>query len=133
MASTPPQTETQTPKDKDVPFDPSKPPSLWSTFTSLRLDDLVQSHRLPCLKNALLTGWIAGIGIGFVRYVATPKLSRSLSKSVNWGLGSFGLTAALSWEYCRYQRRLMQIQLDNMAFEVNQKRQNASSPSEPSK
>jgi hypothetical protein len=108
-------------------FDPTQGPTVSGTLQNLRFEDFLNSTRLPCLQNAFLTGWIAGLGSGVLHYLRFKRL-RSAS---NWGVVLFGLGSSLSWEYCRYQRRLMQIQLDNMAVELNQKKASSSPDSSP--
>ncbi|KAI9011134.1 hypothetical protein BC832DRAFT_529413, partial [Gaertneriomyces semiglobifer] len=80
----------------------------------LKLENVAKT---PCARQALLYGIGAGVALAATRFLAT----RRLLSSGNWGFASFGAVSMLSWEFCRYQRRVVQEQLDAMAAETHRK------------
>ncbi|KAJ3219870.1 hypothetical protein HK099_004550 [Clydaea vesicula] len=65
---------------------------------------------MPCSKKALLYGVAAGSSIGLIRFY----VSQRLRSAGHFAVFTFAGVSILSWEYCRYQRRLVQIELDKM-------------------
>ena len=119
------------PKDKDLTL-----PTLWSTLTSLTLQDFVHAPAIPCTSRSLLTGVIAGLSLGLLRFlrlsrpsVSTPPSSPLWRSAGNWGLGGFVLSSSLAWEYCRYQKRMVHMQMDYIANELKGKETPPSSSS----
>ncbi len=79
--------------------------------------------RIPCAKQALLTGVGVGLAVCGLRWAVARK---PLASATNWGvLGGVGCSLG-SWEYCRYQLQVVRLQLDQMALE--QSRGNPAAP-----
>ncbi|RKO92476.1 hypothetical protein BDK51DRAFT_12167, partial [Blyttiomyces helicus] len=69
--------------------------------------------RLPCTLQSTLQGVAGGTIVGAVRYFATGRYV----SAGNWGFSSFAGIAMISWEFCRYQRRIVQQQMDQISKE----------------
>ncbi|KAI9102445.1 hypothetical protein DFS34DRAFT_609177 [Phlyctochytrium arcticum] len=79
----------------------------------LKWDNII---KVPCSSKALLTGIATGTLIGLTRYTVKRGGLRSAG---NWGVLSFAGTSMITWEFCRYQRKVVQQQLDAMANGVS--------------
>ncbi|KAL3900501.1 MAG: hypothetical protein SGCHY_001295 [Lobulomycetales sp.] len=99
---------------KELPT--QKPESNVKTaIANIRFSDFAPSSflNLACSKKALLYGGLAGTTIGVTRFMIT----RRIKTSGNYALLAFSLVAASSWEFCRFQRRIVQEQLHRMEAE----------------
>ncbi|KAI9707556.1 MAG: hypothetical protein M1836_000517 [Candelina mexicana] len=68
---------------------------------TVQFEDFRNIHKLPCVRDSLLTGILSGFGLGGVRAV----LGASLPKASNWAVGGFCISSFVMYEYCHYQRR----------------------------
>lgn len=73
--------------------------------------------KMPCARKSLFYGLMGGLSLGIVRFYVTKQAVTAL----NWGVGSFGGISLLNWEWCRYQRRIIQLQLDAIDRETREK------------
>ncbi|KAJ1562695.1 Cytochrome c oxidase assembly protein cox20, mitochondrial [Cladochytrium tenue] len=98
--------------DFGVPFDPARPPSYADGIKSVRLQDLRLDRvaRMPCARDALLYGIGTGLAVGSARFLA----SRRPRSAGNWAIATFALTTLASWEVCRLQRRVVQVELERV-------------------
>ncbi|KAI9209553.1 uncharacterized protein BJ171DRAFT_1636 [Polychytrium aggregatum] len=93
-----------------VPFDPAKPPTTIDVLKNLKVEEFKPDNlsRLPCLKKSMLYGLAAGSSMGLVRFA----VKRSPRSAGDWAMATFAVVAVSSWEFCRFQRRLVQKQMD---------------------
>ncbi|EGF78377.1 hypothetical protein BATDEDRAFT_26999 [Batrachochytrium dendrobatidis JAM81] len=84
------------------------------TWRDFALDN---AFRLPCSAQSIVTGVAAGLAIGTVRYFTARKL-RTAS---NWGVLGFATISLCSWEFCRFQRRVVAQQMESMLIEQRQR------------
>ena len=93
------------------PFDPNQsPPTAWQIFKDIHISEYFQIFKIPCAQRSFLQGIALGSVIGGSRYI----MCRKRQSAINWGFFSFLTCCIISWEYCRYQRRLIQVQLEAM-------------------
>ncbi|KAJ3093098.1 hypothetical protein HK102_009530 [Quaeritorhiza haematococci] len=90
-----------------------KQPGVVDVIKNIKMEEFKVGNvmQLPCSKKALIYGSGAGLSIGVARYA----LTRSLKSSGNWAFIAFAAISVSSWEYCRFQRRIVQQQLRNMS------------------
>ncbi|TPX40418.1 hypothetical protein SeMB42_g06010 [Synchytrium endobioticum] len=70
-------------------------------------------RKVPCVTKSLLYGSLAGAAVGISRYVRV----RSIRSTGNWAILATGLVSIGSWEFCRFQRRLVLNQLARVTVE----------------
>ncbi|KAI9724975.1 MAG: hypothetical protein M1812_000251 [Candelaria pacifica] len=75
--------------------------SLVEAVKTVQLEDFRNIHKLPCVRDSLLTGILSGFGLGGLRAV----LGAPLPRASNWAVGGFCISAFTMYEYCHYQRR----------------------------
>ncbi|KAI8805921.1 hypothetical protein BJ742DRAFT_680601, partial [Cladochytrium replicatum] len=78
-----------------------------------RVDNMT---KMPCLQQASIYGVSAGLSIGTIRYIVT----RNLRSTGNWAFLTFGILSMASWEYCRFQRKLIQLQFEMISAANNE-------------
>ncbi|KAI0968380.1 hypothetical protein F4678DRAFT_198788 [Xylaria arbuscula] len=76
-------------------------PTIKEGFQSIKSDDFLKLHHIPCARDGLMTGIGAGAAIGAGRYFTGAKAP----KAANWAFGAFLLGSIIQWEYCQVQRR----------------------------
>ncbi|KAI0397562.1 hypothetical protein F5Y17DRAFT_348584 [Xylariaceae sp. FL0594] len=76
-------------------------PTLKDGFESIKREDFLKLHQIPCAREGLLTGIGAGAVTGVGRYLTGAKAP----KAANWAFGAFLLGSIIQWEYCQAQRR----------------------------
>ncbi|KAI0813708.1 hypothetical protein GGR55DRAFT_676642 [Xylaria sp. FL0064] len=76
-------------------------PTIKDGFQSIKSDDFLKLHHIPCAREGLMTGIGAGAVIGTGRYFIGGRAS----KAANWAFGAFLLGSIVQWEYCQAQRR----------------------------
>ncbi|TPX33359.1 hypothetical protein SmJEL517_g03724 [Synchytrium microbalum] len=83
----------------------------------IRAEELKWSNlkKVPCVQKALLYGSLAGLSVGISRYARI----RSIRSAGNWAVIATGLVSVGSWEFCRFQRRLVLDQLARTTVEDN--------------
>ncbi|KAI2462901.1 hypothetical protein F4781DRAFT_161582 [Annulohypoxylon bovei var. microspora] len=69
-------------------------------FQSIKSDDFLSVHKIPCARQGLMTGIGAGAVVGAGRYITGGRIP----KAANWAFGAFFISSAIQWEYCRAQR-----------------------------
>ncbi|KAI8806928.1 hypothetical protein BJ742DRAFT_814842 [Cladochytrium replicatum] len=72
--------------------------------------------KMPCLQQASIYGVSTGLSMGAIRYVVT----RNVRSTGNWGFLTFGIISMVSWEYCRFQRKLIQLQFEMISAANNE-------------
>ncbi|KAI8909629.1 hypothetical protein EDD86DRAFT_179494, partial [Gorgonomyces haynaldii] len=87
-------------------------PNIWDAlssfdFSSVSIDGLLQRE---CAAQALGAGFTTSLIAGLARYAVT----RSLRTTVNWTMAGFLLPSVFSWEFCRFQRREAQKQMEQL-------------------
>ncbi|KAI1371244.1 hypothetical protein F4677DRAFT_436337 [Hypoxylon crocopeplum] len=75
-------------------------PSIKDGFQSIKSDDFLSVHKIPCARQGLMTGIGAGAAVGMGRYF----IGGQVPKAANWAFGAFFLGSIIQWEYCRAQR-----------------------------
>ncbi|KND02143.1 uncharacterized protein SPPG_02636 [Spizellomyces punctatus DAOM BR117] len=100
----------------EEPRNAPRKPDLWTVAKGIKAAEfkLENVAKVPCSRKALLYGIGGGTIIATTRFFVT----RRLLSAGNWGFASFGAISMLSWEFCRYQRRVVQEQLEAMAAET---------------
>lgn len=88
-------------------------PTIWEGFQWIKWDavSLDTISEIPCAGAAILTGVFGGLLLGISRRL----VSRSNKSAINWGFGSMVVSTTISWEFCRYQRKVSQQSLAMMA------------------
>ncbi|KAI1274220.1 hypothetical protein F5Y07DRAFT_401510 [Xylaria sp. FL0933] len=76
-------------------------PTIKEGFQSIKSDDFLKLHHIPCAREGLMTGIGAGAVVGTGRYFTGARAS----KAANWAFGAFLLGSIVQWEYCQVQRR----------------------------
>ncbi|KAH7029128.1 uncharacterized protein B0I36DRAFT_128643 [Microdochium trichocladiopsis] len=75
------------------------------TFTegvqSIKSEDFLKIHKMPCARSGLMTGIAAGAVVGMGRFVFGARIG----KATNWAFGSFLLGSIVQWEVCQYHVR----------------------------
>jgi cytochrome c oxidase assembly protein subunit 20 len=131
-ATTPERSELADPIGADAAAgtegQPSKPkrPTLKDGVQSIKSDDFLRIHQIPCAREGFMTGMGAGTAVGMGRYfvggmfickeiwpyydgVYWADISSSdaanAPKAANWAFGAFLLGSVIQWEYCQVQRR----------------------------
>ncbi|RYP45822.1 hypothetical protein DL768_007875 [Monosporascus sp. mg162] len=79
-------------------------PTLKEGLQSIKADDFLNVHRIPCARQGFLTGIGTGAVVGMGRYVFGARIP----KAANWAFGAFLLGSVIQFEVCqarRYQER----------------------------
>jgi len=77
------------------------PVSFTEAVETVKIGELSEVAKYPCVRNALLQGIGAGFGAGGLRFVAGGHVFRC----VNWACGTFLAASMASYEWCQYGRR----------------------------
>ncbi|OTA98983.1 hypothetical protein M426DRAFT_325538 [Hypoxylon sp. CI-4A] len=75
-------------------------PSISEGIQSIKSDDFLNVHKIPCARQGLMTGIGAGAAVGMGRYFIGARVP----KAANWAFSAFFLGSIIQWEYCRAQR-----------------------------
>ncbi|KAI0427471.1 hypothetical protein F5Y09DRAFT_29785 [Xylaria sp. FL1042] len=97
---------TATPERSNLPGAEEQPtkqprPTIKEGFESIKSDDFLKIHHIPCAREGLMTGIGAGTVVGAGRYFTGARAP----KAANWAFGAFLLGSIVQWEYCQAQRR----------------------------
>ncbi|KAH6582572.1 hypothetical protein BASA61_008472 [Batrachochytrium salamandrivorans] len=84
------------------------------TWKDLSIDSVL---RLPCSVQSITTGIALSASVSIVRYITTRKIRTA----ANWGILSFTFTSLGSWEFCRFQRRIVARQMEALVIQQNQR------------
>ncbi|KAI0516943.1 hypothetical protein F5B22DRAFT_646288 [Xylaria bambusicola] len=76
-------------------------PTFKDGIESIKSDDFLKVHHIPCAREGLMTGIGAGAVLGMGRYFTGARAP----KAANWAFGAFLLGSIVQWEYCQAQRR----------------------------
>ncbi|KAI1136511.1 hypothetical protein F5Y05DRAFT_110592 [Hypoxylon sp. FL0543] len=91
------------PQDQAGPTEGQKSPSqptITEGIRSIKPDDILNVHKIPCARQGLMTGIGAGAVVGMGRYIIGGRVPRA----ANWAFGAFFIGSIIQWEYCRAQR-----------------------------
>ncbi|KAK9781636.1 hypothetical protein SCAR479_01507 [Seiridium cardinale] len=96
------------PEDRDgtlsnVPSDeqqPARRPTISDGIKTIKSEDFLKVHEIPCARQGLMTGIGAGFVVGFGRYLTGARIP----KAANWAAASFMLGSVIQFEVCQYQR-----------------------------
>ncbi|KAI1851331.1 hypothetical protein JX265_000435 [Neoarthrinium moseri] len=97
------------PEDRDgslasAPTSPEAPnnkrPTIADGLKTIKSDDWLKVHQIPCARQGFLTGIGAGALIGAGRYLFGARVP----KAANWAAGGFLLGSIIQWEFCQYSR-----------------------------
>ncbi|KAI8633528.1 hypothetical protein F5Y19DRAFT_244860 [Xylariaceae sp. FL1651] len=82
---------------------PNRPsrPTFREGIKSIKTDDFLRIHQIPCAREGFMTGIGAGAAVGMGRYFVGATAPRA----ANWAFGAFLLGSVIQWEYCQAQRR----------------------------
>ncbi|KAI8963445.1 hypothetical protein F5Y11DRAFT_346428 [Daldinia sp. FL1419] len=75
-------------------------PTIKEAFQTIKSDDFLNVHKIPCARQGLMTGIGSGAAIGMGRFF----IGGTIPKATNWAFGAFFLGSIIQWEYCRIQR-----------------------------
>ncbi|KAI3331028.1 hypothetical protein F4824DRAFT_504439 [Ustulina deusta] len=76
-------------------------PTFKEGFQSISSADFFKIHQIPCAREGLMTGIVAGTAVGMGRSFTGARAP----KAANWAFGGFLLGSVIQWEYCQVQRR----------------------------
>ncbi|SLM36533.1 Cox20/FAM36A [Lasallia pustulata] len=69
---------------------------------TVRVQELTEVHKKPCVRDSFLTGMGASFGVGGLRAI----LGASVWTSCNWAVGTFCFGSFLMYEFCQRKRQL---------------------------
>ncbi|MCJ1391631.1 hypothetical protein MMC18_004496 [Xylographa bjoerkii] len=95
-----------------------KEATLWDGIKSIKLEDVKSLHKIPCVRDALLTG----MGTGFMFGGGRMILGASTWKAMSWAMGSFCLSSAGMFEFCQRRRTLERQGMARAAEIIDRKR-----------
>ncbi|KAI2616908.1 hypothetical protein GGS26DRAFT_596673 [Hypomontagnella submonticulosa] len=75
-------------------------PTLEEGLRSIKADDFLSVHKIPCARQGFMTGIISGAAVGVGKYLIGGRVP----KASNWAVGAFFLSSIVQFEYCRAQR-----------------------------
>lgn len=94
-----------------------KDAGLLEALKSVRLEELKEVHKKPCVRDALLTGIGAGFGMGGIRAIMGGKCVghpaahyltevAPIFRACNWAVGTFCFGSFAMYEFCQRKRQL---------------------------
>ena len=107
---------------------------LWDAAKSIKVSDLKEIHKKPCVRDSFLVGIGTGFGVGGIRAImggttnALPRHYRMLTiaapmlKACNWAVGTFCFGSFLMHEFCQRRRKLERQQMKRVVEIVEQKK-----------
>ncbi|MCJ1404915.1 hypothetical protein MMC11_008141 [Xylographa trunciseda] len=95
-----------------------KEASLWDGIKSIKVEDVKSLHKIPCVREALLTGMGTGFMVGGGRMI----LGASMWKAMSWAMGSFCFSSAGMFEFCQRRRTLERQGMARAAEIIDRKR-----------
>ncbi|MCJ1291587.1 hypothetical protein MMC34_003132 [Xylographa carneopallida] len=95
-----------------------KEATLWDGIKSIKVEDVQNLHKIPCVRDALLTGMGTGFMIGGGRMI----LGATMWKSMSWAMGSFCFSSAGMFEFCQRRRALERQGMARAAEIIDRKR-----------
>ena len=112
-----------------------KEAGVFDAIRSIKLSELTEVHKKPCVRESFLTGIGGGFGIGAARAIWGGKIARILDcgrvadnhqatvwSACNWAVVSFVFGSALMHEFCQ-RRRQLEMQGMKRAVEVIDRKQ----------
>ncbi|KAI1659498.1 hypothetical protein F4813DRAFT_335274 [Daldinia decipiens] len=96
-----PSSNPESPASKSTEGQKRTPePNIKDGIQSIKSDDFLNVHKIPCARQGLMTGIASGAAVGMGRYF----VGGTVPKATNWAFGVFFLGSIIQWEYCRAQR-----------------------------
>ncbi|KAH8673335.1 hypothetical protein BX600DRAFT_508612 [Xylariales sp. PMI_506] len=75
-------------------------PTITDAAKTIKAEDWLKVHQIPCARQGFLTGIGAGAVIGMGRYVMGARIP----KASNWAAGAFMIGSIVQFEVCQYAR-----------------------------
>ncbi|KLO08676.1 hypothetical protein SCHPADRAFT_944271 [Schizopora paradoxa] len=91
--------------------------SRWSERKRLSMNDFNHIGEVPCMRESLLRGIAAGLGVGVIRGLRVGAFSAS-----NWAMGTFFVISVGSWQICQSSLRREREQVRVVVEEMAQRR-----------
>ena len=107
---------------------------LWDAVRSIKLSDIKEVYKKPCVRDAFLVGIGTGFGVGGIRAImggttnARPRcdimltITAPMLKACNWAVGTFCFGSFLMHEFCQRRRKLERQQMKRVIEIVEQKK-----------
>ncbi|GAA5864058.1 hypothetical protein JCM8547_005121 [Rhodosporidiobolus lusitaniae] len=116
---------------------PSQPPQKLTILDAARtispLQDLQKLPQIPCSRNALLFGIVAGASVGGLRFVFSRTARRGalygdsrgpwgeVLTAANWAVGAWGVGSLGAWETCRARQTAEAAKMQALVADIKQK------------
>ncbi|GAA6008331.1 hypothetical protein JCM10207_000088 [Rhodosporidiobolus poonsookiae] len=125
-AAPPPSGDSQTPPA------PQKPTILDAAKTISPLQDLQKLPSVPCARQALLYGIVAGASVGALRFVFSRVGRRgtlygadgpwgAIGSAANWAVGAWGVGSLGAWETCRARQTAEAARMQALVADIQKK------------
>lgn len=69
--------------------------------SSISVSDFAEVNKMPCFRNAMLTGG----SVGAVAFAVLISTRSPFKRALNWTMAGFTIGSIGSWEQCRYKLR----------------------------
>ncbi|MCJ1410121.1 hypothetical protein MMC19_004206 [Ptychographa xylographoides] len=96
----------------------AKEATFWDGIKSIKMQDVKDLHKIPCVRDALLVGIGGGFFIGGGRMVS----GATMWKSMSWAMGTFCFSSAGMYEFCQRRRFLERQGMLRAAEIIDRKR-----------
>lgn len=70
-------------------------------ISSISVNDFAEVNKMPCFRNAMLTGG----SVGAVAFAVLISARSPFKRALNWTVAGFTIGSIGSWEQCRYKLR----------------------------
>ncbi|MCJ1236600.1 hypothetical protein MMC14_004582 [Varicellaria rhodocarpa] len=80
----------------------TRPATLVDAFKTIKVEDLTEVHKKPCVREALMVGIAGGFGIGGARGI----FGSTVFSACNFATLSFIVLSAGMYEFCQRKRQL---------------------------
>ncbi|GAA5821025.1 hypothetical protein JCM11251_001926 [Rhodosporidiobolus azoricus] len=129
------------PLPPDASLDPSSPsssqkPSLLDAAKTISpVSDLQRLPQIPCARQALLFGIMAGASVGGLRFIFSRVGGRrgslyggaaggwgDIGTAANWAVGAWGLGSLGAWETCRARQTAEATRMHALVSDIQAKR-----------
>ncbi|KAI1385506.1 uncharacterized protein F4822DRAFT_345910 [Hypoxylon trugodes] len=104
----------------------SSQPTITDGLQSIKPNDFLSVHKIPCARQGLMTGIGAGAAVGMGRYIVGGRIP----KAANWAFGAFFLGSIVQWEYCRAQRANERVAMARIVEVIDKKQAEKKSQAE---
>ncbi|GAA5981569.1 hypothetical protein JCM11641_004100 [Rhodosporidiobolus odoratus] len=133
-SSSPPSPSTTTPSEASLPSEPAQKPTILDAARTISpITDLQRLPEIPCSRNSLLFGIVAGAAVGGLRFVFSRTARRGrlyggesgwseIGSAANWAVGAWGVGSLGAWETCRARQTAEAARMHALVTEIKQKR-----------